>query len=760
MSTKELTKIQADLAIKPAINSLAQSSMFWKPDYLRPSSWLEQVPFLFWLVEALQPKAAVTLGLESGVSHFALCQAVQRLGLNTRCYATFNGQGGDEAVDDDSVSSYHDAHFDSFSSLMRSPTVQAASRFEDASVDLLLLNPTAEEDLESLFARWHFKLSSRSVVLVRGISRRDPSCETFRAFEALSKRFPTFVFHHGEGLGAIFVGSEQAPLLAGLVNQGESASAHQVVRDVFARLGRTCKDAVQAQEYLHKAEALEASLVEHKRELDQLNTRYESSRSELEAKQLEVAGFEQRMELATERHALERDRLAERVSLLQEFRDELKGEVAQLRQRLDEQYLQVNERNQQLIQLQVSSAGQLHDSAGAHHHQDARSQELASAEAEVQRLKSELEKQEAAVSEAATRLEEVQRAQAQEEAQHVRLLEERVQQLEGNLAESQSVLDERYGEIAVMTELLEKGGPQGEAQAQAFSIKEAQANQRIRDLERQVTDLKAQLDASDRDKQQATSAQQAIIDRLTDELSAQAAIHKGVQKQAEGLTEALRAAEKSIAEYSDREQETKHYLAQLSSRAQALEHQLKKEKQAHHTITQEQLRSEARARSLESELAAAKSEVEVRFQELALLTQLLEERDAELLSVRAELERATHSKLAIKDRSFRSIGLPVGKRTRKLRKTRKALAQIEQSGLFDADWYLRTYPDVAEDAQSASNPSLHYLKFGGYEGRNPSPGFDSQWYLDSNPDVKDSGINPLVHYVSMGRQEGRTPTPY
>jgi hypothetical protein len=59
--------------------------MFWQPDYREASPWLEHLPFLFWLVEALRPQQAVGLGVES-VAHFAVCQSASRLRLGTRCF--------------------------------------------------------------------------------------------------------------------------------------------------------------------------------------------------------------------------------------------------------------------------------------------------------------------------------------------------------------------------------------------------------------------------------------------------------------------------------------------------------------------------------------------------------------------------------------------------------------------------------------------------------------------------------------------------
>jgi glycosyltransferase involved in cell wall biosynthesis len=77
---------------------------------------------------------------------------------------------------------------------------------------------------------------------------------------------------------------------------------------------------------------------------------------------------------------------------------------------------------------------------------------------------------------------------------------------------------------------------------------------------------------------------------------------------------------------------------------------------------------------------------------------------------------------------------------------------IQNSSLFDADWYLNQYPDVA---QSESEPIKHFLLFGGFERRNPSPLFDTAMYLQLHSDVKQTGLNPLLHFELHGRHEGR-----
>lgn len=77
---------------------------------------------------------------------------------------------------------------------------------------------------------------------------------------------------------------------------------------------------------------------------------------------------------------------------------------------------------------------------------------------------------------------------------------------------------------------------------------------------------------------------------------------------------------------------------------------------------------------------------------------------------------------------------------------------LQQSGLFDAGWYLESYPDVRE---SGVDPLRHYLDTGWREGRDPGPSFSSSAYLKGNSDVAALGVNPLLHFVEYGHAEGR-----
>ncbi|CAO4177969.1 hypothetical protein [Methylorubrum extorquens] len=77
---------------------------------------------------------------------------------------------------------------------------------------------------------------------------------------------------------------------------------------------------------------------------------------------------------------------------------------------------------------------------------------------------------------------------------------------------------------------------------------------------------------------------------------------------------------------------------------------------------------------------------------------------------------------------------------------------VAASGLLDRDYYLAANPDVAA---ADVDPLVHYLEFGGREGRAPSALFDGVRYLDANPDLREVGINPLLHFILYGVIERR-----
>lgn len=87
--------------------------------------------------------------------------------------------------------------------------------------------------------------------------------------------------------------------------------------------------------------------------------------------------------------------------------------------------------------------------------------------------------------------------------------------------------------------------------------------------------------------------------------------------------------------------------------------------------------------------------------------------------------------------------------------TRPAREIIVRSGLFDAQFYLSTYPDVAA---VRTDPLQHFIVFGHVEGRAPNRWFSPAYYNSQLARTERAG-NPLVHYITVGEIAGLRPHP-
>ena len=84
------------------------------------------------------------------------------------------------------------------------------------------------------------------------------------------------------------------------------------------------------------------------------------------------------------------------------------------------------------------------------------------------------------------------------------------------------------------------------------------------------------------------------------------------------------------------------------------------------------------------------------------------------------------------------------------------MAEPDDTGLFDADWYRNRYPDIEA---AGVDPFGHFIAYGEAEGRDPNRWFDSAWYRDRYADVADSGLTPFAHYRRIGAAALRDPHP-
>jgi hypothetical protein len=226
-----------------AFNLLDHLVIFSTPARLTSiSAWHEHIPFGMFLVSALKPRVIVELGTYLGDSYCAFCQAVEELGLNTKCYAVDTWQGdehagfyGPEVLD--GLRAHHDPLYGSFSRLVRGTFEEALRHFDHGAIDLLHIDGLhTYEAVKNDFESWLPKMSQRGIVLFHDINVRERNFGVWKLWDELKTKYPSFEFLHGHGLGMIAVGNVEAPILKSFLELSNEEAAR--VRSFFFQLGR------------------------------------------------------------------------------------------------------------------------------------------------------------------------------------------------------------------------------------------------------------------------------------------------------------------------------------------------------------------------------------------------------------------------------------------------------------------------------------------------------------------------------------------
>jgi hypothetical protein len=179
-----------------------------------------------------------------------------------------------------------------------------------------------------------------------------------------------------------------------------------------------------------------------------------------------------------------------------------------------------------------------------------------------------------------------------------------------------------------------------------------------------------------------------------------------------------------------------------------------------------QAKAKAKAKAREAELGQVKAKPKLREAELGQAKAKAKAREAELGQAKAKLKPSEAEREQARSTGLwkvvRKSVLAAGKSLGIASKWRKGGTEGEDlhrlielltaSELFDRNWYLAAYPDVA---RTGINPAQHYLRHGANEGRDPGPRFSTRKYLERHPDVAGAGMNPLLHYLKFGLAERR-----
>jgi GT2 family glycosyltransferase len=265
------------------------------PEYLGSSAWMEHAPFARWLVEQARPRILVELGSWTGLAYFAFCEAVERAGLATRCFAIDaweeNEQAGYSRAEVYETVFAPNARYSDFSTLVRATSDEGSERFGAGTIDLLHIDGLHARDVvRQDFEHWLPKLSDRAIVLLHDTNVHGKDFGARRLWTELAVRYPHFEFSHGNGLGVLGVGAQQPVRLSRLFSAERRSAAE--IRKIYCRLGAGVADRATA-------ETLKREGLAQLAELQRVESEVANMRADLHSAQVDLDGARADLSQAT-----------------------------------------------------------------------------------------------------------------------------------------------------------------------------------------------------------------------------------------------------------------------------------------------------------------------------------------------------------------------------------------------------------------------------------------------------------------------------
>lgn len=179
----------------------------FEPRIYGVGAWTDYIHFAYDLLALLRPGLFVELGADRGESYFAFCQSAAENETGTRCFAVDTWQGDAQAGAYDEttfalVAAHNRAHYEDFSTLIRSSFDAALDQFPDAGIDLLHLDGLHSEDaVRHDLAGWLPKLRPGGLLLLHDVAVRSRGFGVWKVWAELQTRGRAYTFDSGPGLG-------------------------------------------------------------------------------------------------------------------------------------------------------------------------------------------------------------------------------------------------------------------------------------------------------------------------------------------------------------------------------------------------------------------------------------------------------------------------------------------------------------------------------------------------------------------------------
>lgn len=215
------------------------------PAVLPDLAWAGHIPFLQLLIHISRPRRFVELGVFSGTSFLAGCEAARRYGTQTECVGIDTWRGDAQLgfyQGDNLFRNLSSMVGDRYSGcrLIRSTFDDSVVEFDDGSIDLLHIDGLhTYEAVRHDFETWRPKLAPKSVVLFHDTAMRHGDFGVWKLWASLREEYSGFEFLHSHGLGVLAVGEHSGTPLGEILTFAENPKNLELLRILCETAGAT-----------------------------------------------------------------------------------------------------------------------------------------------------------------------------------------------------------------------------------------------------------------------------------------------------------------------------------------------------------------------------------------------------------------------------------------------------------------------------------------------------------------------------------------
>lgn len=211
---------------------------------LTPTAWGGHIPFMFCLMNLMQPRTYVELGTHYGASFFAVCQAIEVYKIDCFPVAIDLWVGDEHAgyYQEDVYSTFkwiHENRYGGVGSELRKDFSEAAKDFEAKSIDLVHIDGLhTYEAVKNDYETWLPKVVDNGVLLFHDTVVRERGFGVWKLWDEIKDKHTSFNFTHTHGLGIVALGrADTNPVVALLEMVNLSKGSMESFDNFFKLIG-------------------------------------------------------------------------------------------------------------------------------------------------------------------------------------------------------------------------------------------------------------------------------------------------------------------------------------------------------------------------------------------------------------------------------------------------------------------------------------------------------------------------------------------